>query len=435
MHICFIYPSYVRHAQANPEIRDVVSAKSYLGAPTASIALLAACTPEHHQISFYDDRIEEIPFDQAFDLVAMPVFTPAAKRAMDIADIFRSKGVQVVVGGIFSSLMPQEMAPHVDAVCIGEGEPVWHKILVDAERRQLQPIYRSKDYFDLSQLPVPRYDLYFEKEGPDGYRSCGPKGKLTVDYPLQLSRGCPLSCVSCAIPVYMGRRMRFVEPNWVARNFDALKFGGLDRNLCLTEDTTSFGTAKISSHMLESLEACVGVGPRVSYVGASPEQALKATPDFYRLLRALNAISIYNVFGFDNFSRNAFSRDHDPKALQGCIDAVQRIHDEGLGVYASLLVGHDNEDESVFDNILEFADKANITLAEFVILTPYPGTPLWHQLVKEDRILHTDWQRYNDANPVFKPAHYTAERLRQGYIYLWHEFYRRCPDASHAIQV
>ena len=60
MHICFIYPSYVRHAEANPEIREVVSAGSYLGSPTMSIALLAGCTPSRHEVSFIDDRIEEI---------------------------------------------------------------------------------------------------------------------------------------------------------------------------------------------------------------------------------------------------------------------------------------------------------------------------------------------------------------------------------------
>ncbi len=435
MRICFIYPSYIRHAEANPEIRDVVAAKSYLGAPTASIAILAACTPPEYEVVFYDDRIEEIPFDEKFDLVAMPVFTPAAKRAQEIAKRFKENGVQVVVGGIFSTLMPQEMAPYVDAVCIGEGEPVWRQILEDARKRQLKPIYKSEEYFDLSQIPIPRYDLYFKKEGPNGYRSYGPTGEVTVDYPLQISRGCPLRCMTCAIPAYMGRKMRFVPPEWVARNFEAIYFGGRHRNLSLTEDTTSFPTQKISQHMIECLSACVGKGPRISYVGASPVQALKAVPEFYDLLRKLNAVSIYAVFGFDQFSRNAFGKDADPKMLQGCIDAMNRIHDEGLGIYASLLVGHDNEDESVFDNILEFTHKAKIDLAEFVILTPYPGTPLWFKLLKEGRILHRDWSKYNDANPTFRPKNYSADRLREGYIYLWKEFYRRNPQSRHAIQV
>ena len=187
--------------------------------------------------------------------------------------------------------------------------------------------------------------------------------------------------------------------------------------------------------MVEVLEAASEIGPRLSYVGASPEQALKAPDDFFRILRKLKTLSIYSVFGFDRLSRNAFGIDADPVALQKCIDSVKRIKDEGLGVYASLLVGHDNEDESVFDNILNFTEKAGIDTAEFVILTPYPGTPLWHQLTEEDRILHHNWELYNDANAVFKPKHYSAERLREGYLYLWHEFYTRISQARHAIQV
>lgn len=282
---------------------------------------------------------------------------------------------------------------------------------------------------------MPRWDLYFQKEGPNGYRSMGPTGEVTVDYALQISRGCALRCMTCAIPEYMGRKMRFMDPDWVARNFEALKFGGVKRHISLTEDTTSFPTGKVSSHMIETLEKVTEIGPRVAYTGASPVQAAKAVPEFYQLLKKLDAVSIYLVFGFDKWSMNIFSTDPDPKMYQQTLDAVKRIHDSGLGVYASILAGHDNEDESVFDRILEFTEKAKIDTAEFVILTPYPGTPLWRKLNQEDRLITRDWSLYNDANPTFQPANYSADRLREGYIYLWHEFYRRNERSRHAIQV
>ncbi|MCC6751172.1 MAG: cobalamin-dependent protein [Deltaproteobacteria bacterium] len=435
MRICFIYPSYIRHAQANPELKDIVSSGSYLGSPTMSIAILAALTPEHHEVSFYDDRLEALPFDEPFDLVAMPVFTPAAKRAMAIADQFRARGAKVVVGGIFSTLMPDEMAPHVDAICLGEGEPVWSEILYDAERGQLRPRYEAREPYDLSRLPVPRYDLYFAKEGPGGYRSAGKQGELTVDYALQLSRGCPLRCMSCAIPEYMGRSMRFVQPSWFAKNFDAISEGGKKRYISLTEDTSSFPTAKVYGHYIEAMSAVVGAGPSVAYTGASPVQVTKAAPGYFEFLRKLNAISIYMVFGFDRMSMKAFEAKPDAASYQACLDAVKRVFDEGLGVYASLLVGHDAENEGVFDQVLEFAEKAKINTAEFVTLTPYPGTPLWRQLLAEDRLITRDWSLFNDANPTYRPKNYTAERLREGYIYLWKQFYREGGRARHAIQV
>ncbi len=435
MRIAFVYPSYVRHAQANPEIAEDVSAGSYLGSPPMGIALLAGLTPDRHEVVFYDDRIEKVPFDEPFDLVAMPVFTPGAMRAMEIGDEFRKRGTKVVSGGIFSSLMPQEMAPHVDAVCMGEGEPVWLDILRDAENGTLQPVYRASEPFDLAGLPRPRWDLYFAKEGPTGYRSTGPTGELTVDYPVQISRGCPLRCVACAIPEYMGRKMRFAPPEWVADNFRIFAEDGQSRHVSLTEDTTSFPAGKVQSHFAEAMGLSKGLGTTMSYVGASPHQALLAPDEFYAHLRDLGTVSIYMVFGFCPVSRKAFQADQDAKEYQRAIDAVQRVRDQGLGVYASLLVGHDEEDLGVFDQVLEYSQRARIDTAEFVVLTPYPGTPLYRKLSEEDRILTRDWSRYNDANPTFRPKNFTADQLRAGYQYLWKEFYRHNDSARHAVQV
>jgi len=435
MRICFVYPSYKKHSDSNPELRGLVSTGSYLGSPTLSIALLAGMTPDRHEVVFYDDRIEKVPFDEPFDLVAMPVFTAAAPRAMEIADTFRERGVKVVTGGIFSSLMPQEMAPHVDAVCIGEGEPVWHQILEDAERGELKPVYHAEGFYDLAELPAPRFDLYIAKEGPGGYRSTGKRSEATVDYALPISRGCPLRCMSCVIPEYMGRQMRFAPPEWVAKSFEALGADGKSRYVSLAEDTSTFPAARVFAHFDEAMALAEGKGPPVSYVGASPMQCMIAKDGFFERLRRLDAMSIYMVFGFDRASQGAFAAETSRKAYQECLDAVARVHDQGLSVYASLLVGHDAEDESVFDKVLEYAERAKIRTAEFVILTPYPGTPLWRRLVKEDRLITRDFSRYNDANATFQPKGYSAERLREGYLHMWQSFYRDRDQARHHIQI
>ena len=75
------------------------------------------------------------------------------------------------------------------------------------------------------------------------------------------------------------------------------------------------------------------------------------------------------------------------------------------------------------DRMLDFADRAKIRKAEFAIFTPYPGTPAWHRLLAEGRILHRDWSKYNDANVVIRPAKMTPEALHTSYIRLWREFY------------
>ena len=74
--------------------------------------------------------------------------------------------------------------------------------------------------------------------------------------------------------------------------------------------------------------------------------------------------------------------------------------------------------------MLEFTEKAGVPKTEFAIFTPYPGTPAWYQLNREDRIIDRTWKHYNDANVVFRPKQMTPDQLLDGYLRLWREFYR-----------
>ncbi len=432
MHVRFVYPSFDRPSVSNPELKEIVGTDSYLGTPSMAIAILASLTPAPHTVDLRDDRLEDPGFDDEVDLVAIPVFTPAANRAMELADGFRARGVPVAMGGVFATLMPDELQPHADAVIVGEGEPVWPQLLADAERGRLQPRYRHEGHWDLKTVSaVPRYDLYLQKfEGLDD-----DSHAEHLDLPCQISRGCPIVCDDCVIPPYMGSRVRFFPPEWVAKCFEAIHDPAVQRGVCLTEDISIFPVPSVLKHFLQVVEACEGIGPRVSYIGVSPQFTLQAKPEFFEGLRRLDAFQLYLVFGFDPLSHRAFRAERDARSWQQAIDAVQRTYDEGLYAYCSLLMGQDYEDESIFDRILEFTARADVKSAEFPILTPYPGTPLWHRLLAQDRILHRDWARYNDANVTFRPANYAPERLLEGYLHVWREFYKGQHEPALPIQV
>ena len=97
--------------------------------------------------------------------------------------------------------------------------------------------------------------------------------------------------------------------------------------------------------------------------------------------------------------------------------------DAGIEPYASFLYGNDQDNEGTVDRVLEFCDRTGIRKAEFAVATPYPGTPKWLQLEREDRILTRDWRRYNDANPTFYPLKLSPDQVVEGYLRLWREFY------------
>src|SRR5215204_6229510 len=85
-------------------------------------ATLAGLTPRDVTVRFYDDRMENIPFDEPADLVAISVETYTAKRAYQIASEYRKRRTPVVMGGFHAMLCPEEVAKYAEAVVVGEAE-------------------------------------------------------------------------------------------------------------------------------------------------------------------------------------------------------------------------------------------------------------------------------------------------------------------------
>lgn len=411
MKVLFVYPRFSRHAEHNPELLDFVPMNEYLGSPSLGIASIAAATPPGWEVEYRDDRLAPADGPTDADIVALSFFTPAAERALELADRFRERGLTVVAGGIFPTMMPDLVAQHVDAVVVGEGEDVWPQLLRDFAAGQLRPRYRG-GACNLDDRPSPRLSLYFGSENerfqPD-------------DYPVQLSRGCPMSCVACALPTSMGDKMRVYPLAHVLAQLDQLDAVG--KRACLTEDTSWF-TGAGQRRMLELFDALAEQGRTalISYIGISMPMIRAAAPSTLKRVHAGGVRMFYLVGGFDPITTKAFN-GADTRALTRAEEAIAKAFDYGIEPYTSFLLGNDDDDEGTVDRMLEFAARTGIRKAEFAIFTPYPGTPAWHRLEAEGRILHRDWSRYNDANVVFRPAKTTPEQLQDGYLRLWRDFY------------
>src|SRR5437667_241694 len=137
--------------------------------PTLTIPYLAALTPSHWEISFADDNHGEVDLDARPDLVAISVSTMSAVRAYELADVFRARGVPVVLGGWHVTLCPddEEAASHADAVVVGEADDTWPALLADFERGRLKPRYVSQNGTDLAAYPLlDRVVVGFESSVP-----------------------------------------------------------------------------------------------------------------------------------------------------------------------------------------------------------------------------------------------------------------------------
>ena len=151
-------------------------------------AYLAALTPPDVEVVFWDDRLEEIPFDEPTDLVAISIETYTAKRTYQIASEYRRRNVPVVMGGFHATLVPDEVLKYAEAVVVGEAEESFPQLLEDFRNGSMRRLYRTEGRSDISQI-MPNREIFAGKR----YLKVGL---------IEASRGCTFKCEFCAVTSY-----------------------------------------------------------------------------------------------------------------------------------------------------------------------------------------------------------------------------------------
>src|SRR2546427_3023984 len=110
-----------------------------------TLTTLAALIPAelNAEVELFDEGISDVPLDLDVDLVGLTVITGTARRAYELADHFRVRGITVVLGGPHVTLIPDDAAPHADALAVGYAEDTWPELLRDFVNGELRPRYHQ----------------------------------------------------------------------------------------------------------------------------------------------------------------------------------------------------------------------------------------------------------------------------------------------------
>jgi radical SAM superfamily enzyme YgiQ (UPF0313 family) len=391
MRILFVIPRWPKNS-----FWDVISFKF----PLLSTSLLAALTPFRHQVSIIDESLSEIDFDQEADLIAITAITPLAPRGYEIADQFRKRGKKVVMGGIHVSWLPEEAKIHSDSVVIGEADEIWAEVLEDAEKGEIKPFYRQKERTDLCRLPIPRRDLL------------PPKGYLFHNL-IQTTRGCPYDCEFCSVTALHGRSYRMRPISEVEKEIQSLE---RSKAYIFFVDDNLVGNLSYARELLTMLSHY-----RLRWVSQGPIHIAEDE----ELVSLMAKAGCHGLFiGFESLrEENLNLMGKRINRVETYERGIQRLHDAGIGIYASFVFGYDYDDSSVFDEFMEFAEQNRIEGAFLPILTPFPGTRIHHRLKQEGRLLTEDWSKYDMATVVFRPKGMTGEELQEGFWKVNRSFY------------
>lgn len=357
------------------------------------IGVLAALTPPHHSVCFFDDRMESIAFDEPTDLVAITVETYTAKRAYEIASEYRRRGVPVIMGGVHPTLVPDECLEHADAILLGDAETIWQSMLEDAEQHQLKRVYRASPGVAHPGV-LPRRDLF------------AGKGYLPMTL-MQFSRGCHFHCNFCTIAQYFNSRHYVRHVDEVVR-----EIADQNRRLVFFVDDNLCANRKAAKELFKAL-----IPLKIRWVSQSSLDMLR---DAELMDLMIQSGCLGHVIGFESITPDNLSdmhKGHNLRAFDGYRSQVKILRDYGLQTWAAFVLGYDHETRDSIRRTLDFALESRFTFAAFNMLTPYPGTPLYDSLRDQNRLLYDGkwWlhpaYRFNYA--PFVPARMTPDELTE----------------------
>ncbi len=374
-------------------ITDFIWSKKYFSYLLA-IPVLISLTPEEHEIRVFDENIEEIDYHWKADLVGISARTMFATRAYEIADRYRRMGVQTVLGGIHVSMCPDEALQHCDAVVIGEAEHIWRDLLDDARQGRLKKKYESTEKVDLTTCEKPA-------------RNRLSRGRYFSDI-VQSTKGCPFDCEFCSVHAYDGQRIRHKTVEQVMDEILDIH----DSSAKYKKKSIFFADDNIIANKKFASELFTALKPYRLNWSCQASINVAREKELLKLMKASGCGAI--LIGFETISKeNLAMMGKNVNLKNDYVEAIKTIQSFGIMVHSSFIMGYDFDTPAAFDELIGFIEETKLLMPLINILTPFPGTKLFHRFEKESRILHKDWSRFDGKHVVYKPVRMEPEVLEE----------------------
>jgi anaerobic magnesium-protoporphyrin IX monomethyl ester cyclase len=365
--------------------------KKFHDVPSVHMAYIAAILARAgHEVKW--TRGDEVQGDVALVLSSLVDH----KNETAWADRMRAKGVKVGFIGITASKMPELFADHCDFILNGEPEAAVMRL---AQGVIPQGNVISEQIDDLDSLPFPRWDLVTEDRSRMGFKIfTRPVGG---GYPLLASRGCPEFCTYCPHRILAGYRMRSI-----ANIVDEMQ------RLCdqVSRPYVIFRDPLFTEQRDRVVELCDEIKRRGLNLTFEAETRLdRLDVDLLDRLHSagFRAMS-FGVESLDPATLKKSGRRPIPQSHQR--EIIEHSRKLGIVTAAFYVLGFLQDDWNSIAATIDYATDLGSTFAQFKMLTPYPGTPMFKQI--EPLISETEWEKFDGFTPTFKHPNLTQRELR-----------------------
>ncbi|HEV8253426.1 MAG TPA: radical SAM protein [Vicinamibacteria bacterium] len=383
--------------------------------PSVQMATLAAILArEGHEVVWTRDRL--VDGDVALVLSSLVDHRNETRWARAA----RSRGLRVGFVGLAASKLPFLFADSADFVIDGEPEDAVMRL---ARGETLQGLCHSSEIRDLDSLPFPRWDLL----GVRGGRRTGRRvwTRPIGGFPVLASRSCPEFCTYC--------------PHRILSSFRARSVASIVEELRLLCEAASppfviFRDPLFTQDRERCLALCDAIVAKGLRLGFECETRLDRLDE--HLLARLRAAGCRTIdFGVESVSAEALRRvGRRPIAEEHQRQVIETCDRLGIRTIAFYVLGLPSDTWQSVAATIDYSIALGSTLAQFKLLTPYPGTPLWKQL--GPLVFESDWERFDGFTPTFRHPALSAEELRfllaaaYARFYLRPTFYARCCGLS-----
>src|SRR6266478_4876682 len=343
--------------------------------------VLAAATPEEYGDPIITDETLE-PWDpetvSAGDVVGIGIHTGNAMDGYRIGEKARARGAYVVFGGIHATLYPEEAATlgQAHAVVKGDGDVVWARVLDDCARNAPLAVYDGGKV-EGGEFKPARWSLV-------------QRGKY-MWASVQTVRGCPKHCSFCSVWKTDGQRPRQRGVDAVVEEIVTLRRIGFrfvaladDNFYPVTLDDLATAARRQDKSRLEELQAMRAERfELMAALAALPEDMVFFTqitmeaaedPEFLEAMRKANIKgALIGVEAVTPEGLKDVYKDFNYSGEQ-LVDRLRAFRHNGVHVLGSFIFGLPSDRPATFDLTAALAERAELTFAQFVTLTPYPGT-------------------------------------------------------------
>jgi radical SAM superfamily enzyme YgiQ (UPF0313 family) len=347
--------------------------------PPQGLLVIAAVLPNTWKVRFVDENMG--PASASDFIWADAVFASGMhiqrRRIEDICQRAHAFGKVAVLGGPSVSACP-ELYPGFDYLHVGELGDATNELIArlarDTSRPQQQVVLKTVDRVDMSDFPIPAYELAETRKYLLGS--------------IQYSSGCPYQCEFCDIPGLYGRNPRLKTPQQIVAELDKLRECGMTDTVYFVDDNF-IGNRKAALDLLPHLVEWQKKTGYITRLACEATLNIAKRPEILEKMREALFVTVFcGIETPDPDALHAMHKDHN--MMVPILEGIHTINSYGMEVVSGIIMGLDTDKPETGDALLRFVDESRIPLLTINLLQALPKTPLWDRLEREGRLVDDD---------------------------------------------